>query len=126
MNTPAFHTAIEHARQAAGLSYHGWAERAFSTPSYLLRVCRGEARPERDMVIRLCLALDLTAEQTNTYLHLAGHPFLDPRTRRDALISAAMEHRLALGVIDDLLRAGGWPGLLEKTRKKNSSGENQD
>ena len=114
-----FPTAIEHARKAAGLSYAGWAETSQSTPSYLLRICRGQATPERDMVIRLCIGLSLSAHQTNTYLALSGHlPFTD--SQRDSFLRTAIHHRLPVLTIHELLRAAGLPGLLESSRRPSN------
>ena len=71
-----FHELIESARRGAGLSYSRFAERAWTTSSYVFRICNGSATPRRDLIIRLCLALDLTVEATDELLQAAGHPGL--------------------------------------------------
>lgn len=76
MTDELFHELIENDRRRARLSYGQLAERAWSTPSYVFRICKGLAKPRRDLIIRLCIALDLTVEETDELLHAAGHPGL--------------------------------------------------
>src|SRR5262245_26846438 len=71
-----FHQLMENARRRARLSYGRLAERAWSTSSYVFRICNGAAKPRRDLIIRLCIALDLTVGETDELLHAAGHPSL--------------------------------------------------
>jgi len=116
MSTIPFHTALEHARQHAGLSYEGWAERAESTVSYLHRICHGHATPERDMTIRLCVGLGLPAKSIDAFLKLAGHFPLD-NSQRDVFLREAIAERLTVLQIHRLLVAAGFPGLLGSSRR---------
>jgi hypothetical protein len=111
-----FHTALEHARQHAGLTYEGWAERAQSGASYLYRICHRQSKPERDMVIRLCVGLGLPAKSINTFLELAGHFPLDD-SLRDRFLAEAIAERLTVLQIHRLLVAADFPGLLESSRR---------
>lgn len=123
--TPHFHLAIESARKLAGLTYEGWAETSQSTPSYLFRICRGQAKPERDMVIRLCVGLGLAPDQLSMYLRLAGHLGLSD-SRRDNFIRVTIGYQLTVLQIHALLVVAGFPGLLALSRHpahRESSGQ---
>ncbi len=68
-----FHELIDVARRRAGLSHDQLAERAWTTPSYVHRLCGGKAKPSRDVIIRLCLSLNLDVAETDQMLIAAGH-----------------------------------------------------
>lgn len=68
-----FHELIESARKRAGLSHDLLAHRAWTSPGYTYRICTGNAKPGRDVVIRLCLSLNLDVAETDQLLLAAGH-----------------------------------------------------
>lgn len=68
-----FHDHLEHTRQRAGLSHDQLAHRAWTSPSYTHRLCAGKAKPGRDTVIRLGVALNLAVDEVDELLRLAGH-----------------------------------------------------
>jgi transcriptional regulator with XRE-family HTH domain len=69
-----YHALLDHQRQSHGLSYQQLAERAWTTASYVHRLCRGDARPGYTIVIRLAIAMALTLEETDEMLRVAGYP----------------------------------------------------
>ncbi len=70
---PPFHELIEAARLRAGLSFEALSHRAWTTPSFSYRICTGRAKPGRDIVIRLGVALNLDVETIDLLLRSAGH-----------------------------------------------------
>ncbi len=78
MMTPAppltYHALLDHQRQSHGLSYQQFAARAWTTSSYVHRLCRGDARPGYTIVIRLAIAMALTLEETDELLRVADYP----------------------------------------------------
>jgi hypothetical protein len=69
-----YHALLDHQRQTHGLSYQQLAERAWTTASYVHRLCRGDGRPGYTIVIRLAIAMALTLEETDEMLSVAGYP----------------------------------------------------
>jgi transcriptional regulator with XRE-family HTH domain len=65
-------------RQTSGLSYAALAERAHDERGHLQRVFTGAARPKRDTLLKLCIALGLDVAETDTVLRLANFPGLLP------------------------------------------------
>lgn len=114
---------LDSARRVAGLSYEAWATAAETTPSYLHRICAGQASPARDMVIRMAIGLGLPAASVDVHLRAAGHLGWQADARRDRLIQAAIECGLSVPQIHGLLNAAGWPGLLESSRRPGRPAE---
>lgn len=76
--TTPFHELVDHHRKAHGLSYHQLAERAWTTPSFVFRICRGEAKPSYTVVLRLAIAIGLPLEHVDELVRAAGYiPLLD-------------------------------------------------
>lgn len=73
MDDPPFHERIEAARRRAGISHDQLSHRAWTSPGYTHRICAGKAKPGRDMVIRICLSLNLDVVETDLMLVAAGH-----------------------------------------------------
>lgn len=71
--TDLFPELLEAVRRRARLGYEELANRAWTSQGYLHRICHGQARPGRYMVIRLCLALGQSLEETDVLLQAAGH-----------------------------------------------------
>jgi transcriptional regulator with XRE-family HTH domain len=69
-----YHALLDRQRQSHGLSYQQLAERAWTTASYVHRMCRGDARPGYTIVLRLAIAMALTLEETDELLRMAGYP----------------------------------------------------
>jgi predicted transcriptional regulator len=73
MTTIPFHQLIETTRQRAGLSHDHLADRAWTSPGYTHRICTGRAKPRRDTVIRLGVAMNLGVAEIDELLRAAGH-----------------------------------------------------
>ncbi len=71
-----YHELLDQHRQSHGLSYVQLAERAWTTSSYVFRLCKGESRPGYTLVLRLALAMALTVEEADELVRLAGYPAL--------------------------------------------------
>jgi transcriptional regulator with XRE-family HTH domain len=69
-----YHALLDRQRQTHGLSYQQLAERAWTTASYVHRLCRGDARPGYAIVLRLAIAMALTLEETDEMLRVASYP----------------------------------------------------
>jgi len=58
--------------------------------SYYYQVMKGTRRPGRDKVLRLCLAAGLNLKETTRALELSGNAVLYPRSRRDIILTVAV------------------------------------
>lgn len=58
--------------------------------SYYYQVMKGTRRPGRDKVLRLCLAAGLNLKETTRALELSGNAMLYPRSRRDIILTVAV------------------------------------
>ena len=61
-------TLLERYRQQSGRSYDQVAHLAWTSISYVHRLCKGQARASRDVLIRLGWALGLTLEELDVLL----------------------------------------------------------
>ena len=66
--------------------------------SYYYQVMKGTRSPGRDKVLRLCLAAGLSLKETTRALELSGNAVLYPRSRRDIILTVAINQKA--GVID--------------------------
>lgn len=66
--------------------------------SYYYQVMKGTHSPGRDKVLRLCLAAGLDLKETTRALELSGNAVLYPRSRRDIILTVAINQKV--GVID--------------------------
>ena len=66
--------------------------------SYGYNILSGVRKPKRDKVLALCLALNLSCEETQRVLKVAGAGALYPRRQRDAVIMFSL--RKGLSVMD--------------------------
>lgn len=73
----AFHTLLGERRSRAGLSFDVLAKRMGTSPAHLHRLEKGEvAKPGRDFIIRLGIALGDDVDGVNELLAAAGHQTL--------------------------------------------------
>lgn len=66
--------------------------------SYYYQMMKGTRSPGRDKVLRLCLAAGLDLKETTRALELSGNAVLYPRSRRDIILTVAINQKA--GVID--------------------------
>jgi len=88
-----FHVALASYRARSGLSVQALAVRAaIRSTGHTHRLLTGHAKPSRDVVIRLALALALDVAQTDALLRAAGHAGLvesSPRPESPAVFGGA-------------------------------------
>lgn len=68
MNADTPLTLLESFRQRSGRSYDQVAQRAWTSVSFVHRLCKGQAKASRDVLIRLGWALGLTLEELDGLL----------------------------------------------------------
>ena len=66
--------------------------------SYYYQVMKGTRSPGRDKVLRLCLAAGLDLKETTRALEFSGNAVLYSRSRRDIILTVAINQKA--GVID--------------------------
>lgn len=70
---------------------------------YAYDIFSGSKLPSQDKVLALCFALDLSASETQRLLITTGYPHLYARRERDSIILFALEHKLSLNDVNELL-----------------------
>jgi len=79
---------------------------------YVYQIFSGEKTPSRDKLIALAFGLQLTADETQTMLKLAGYRELYVRDARDTIILYALQHGKTIENTDDLLYDHGYKELV--------------
>ena len=92
---PAYYQSLPEvqAKESSDLIQDSGLER-----SYYYQVMKGTRNPGRDKVLRLCLAAGLSLRQTTRALELSGNAILYARSRRDIILTVAVNQKA--GVID--------------------------
>ena len=75
------------------------------------QIFRGERRPSRNKLIAICIALGLTAEETNRLLTVNGYGALYARNARDNVILYALENGVGVIELELMLAEYGHDGL---------------
>lgn len=70
---------------------------------YVYQVFRGIKTPGRDVIICIALAMELDLEETGQLLRIARMPLLDARNRRDSIIIFAVNRKLTVPDVNDIL-----------------------
>lgn len=89
--------------EQAGLSIPEWIAAADISKSYGYQVLRGERIPGRDILLRTALALPLGLKETQRLLMIGGCGALYPKIRRDAAVVFALNQKMTLLEMEDLL-----------------------
>lgn len=87
----------------SSLSKSALARKAGMSEVYLHQVLSGRRRPSRDRLLCLCLGLKAAPEEVQTLLRQAGYAQLDPKVKRDAIISYGIIHGVELETVNDKL-----------------------
>lgn len=95
-----------------GLSVRDVVESCNLDRSYGYQLFNGTRRPTRNMLLRLCLVLELPEEEAQRLLKLAGRPVLYARSRSDAAVLYGLNHHLSLEETGELLVSLGEESLL--------------
>ena len=81
--------------------------------SYVYHILNGERKnPSQGKVIALCIAFELTVEQTQRLLRSWKLPVLYPRNQRDSIILYGLEQGSSVGEMNEALYDAGFE-LLE-------------
>ena len=79
------------------------ARRAGMSEVYLHQVLSGRRNPSRDRLLCLCAVLEASLDEVQTLLRQCGYAQLDPKVKRDAIVSHGILHRTPLEEINDKL-----------------------
>jgi transcriptional regulator with XRE-family HTH domain len=85
---------------------------ALSTP-YAYQILSGKRIPKRDSLIQLAFGLSLTFTETQRLLKLARLGELYTKNQRDSIIIFALNKKLAIYELDEMLLEMGVKGLLD-------------
>lgn len=96
---------LEALRVRCGLAKAEIARRSGMSEVYLHQVFSGRRNPSRDRLLALCVGMGASLEEANQLLRQAAYAQLDPRMRRDAIISHGLIHRRPLSEINEALFA---------------------
>lgn len=64
--------------------------------NYGYQIFDGSKKPSRDKVLALCIAMELSTDESNRLLKLSDHSILYPRIKRDSIIYFALEQKCNL------------------------------
>ncbi len=107
-HTTLFGHALKRWRSSRRISQLELATRAATPPRHVSFLETGRSRPSRDMVLRLCSALDLPLSERNTLLAAAGFPAHFPERTLDDQALAPIRY-----VIDRMLSSHApYPGIV--------------
>lgn len=70
---------------------------------YAYQIFSGVRRAERDKLLCIAVAAEMTMEEANQLLTCGGKPSLYPRVVRDSIIGYALNHHYTVEQTDDLL-----------------------
>lgn len=80
--------------------------------TYAYQFLNGERLPGRDIILRIGLAMDLTLDETQRLLTLAGKSVLYPKIRRDAGVLYCIRKKMTLDETNSFLEDLGEASLL--------------
>ena len=80
-------------------------EKMAISKSQLCAIRNGTRNPSRETVIKLALALELSLEETNELLKLAGYKELYAKNQDDAIIAFGLRKKLDVYQINELLKS---------------------
>ncbi len=88
------------------------ALRAGLSQDYTYKLLRGDKHTtERDYIIAICMAAEMTFAQTQHALSIYGMPVLSTQDPRSYLIIRAIQHRDSMDTLNDMLEHAGFPIL---------------
>lgn len=76
--------------------------------TYGYQIFDGRRKPSRDMLIRICIGLELTKEETRKLLLMINASPLYPRDKRDSIIIFGILHKISIIDINILLEEYGF------------------
>lgn len=70
---------------------------------YVYDIFAGKKLPSRDKVLAICFAMELSEEEVQRLLKYTGYPMLYARVERESIILFALQHKLSLTDVNELL-----------------------
>ncbi len=89
--------------EKSSITKNALAYRAGMSEVYLHQVFSDRRSPSRNRLLCLCVALEAGLDETQTLLRRAGYAQLDPKVKRDAVVSHGILHHTPLEEINDNL-----------------------
>ncbi len=109
-----FHTYLYELTERAGMTIAQLMDKASIAKSLTYQIFNGQRMPNRNLLIRIALALKLDLEDTQRLLRLAKKGELYPRVQRDAAIIFCIQHGYSLIDTNELLENLGEAILLKE------------
>lgn len=75
--------------------------------SYFYHILSGQKAPGRNMILRICLCMTASLNETNQLLRLSNQGCLYPKVRRDAALIYAIEKKYTMQQTNDFLNSLG-------------------
>lgn len=97
-----------------GLPLTVLAELSAINRATMYRILSGELTPGRNVLIRLCLILELNFFETQDFLKCGGKAQLSGQRKRDRYISDAIIHQWNIDDLDQQLIRNGMTGIYSK------------
>ncbi|NCE64401.1 XRE family transcriptional regulator [Pseudoflavonifractor sp. 524-17] len=79
------------------------ARRAAMSEVYVRQIFSGRRTPSRDRLLCLCIAMEISIEETQRTLKRASYAPLYPKVKRDAIIEHGIVHGMTLDEINSKL-----------------------
>lgn len=73
--------------------------------SYFYHILSGRKTPGRNIILRICLCMSATLNETNQLLRLANQGVLYAKVRRDAAIIFAIEKKFTMQQTNEFLKS---------------------
>ncbi len=114
LNQVELHTYLYELTDRAGLTIPQLMDKASIAKSLAYQIFNGQRMPNRNLIIRIALALKLDLEVTQRLLRIAKKGELYPRVQRDAAIIFCIQHGYSLIDTNELLENLGEAILLKE------------
>lgn len=114
LNQVELHTYLYELTDRAGLTIPQLMVKASIAKSLAYQIFNGQRMPNRNLIIRIALALKLDLEVTQRLLRIAKKGELYPRVQRDAAIIFCIQHGYSLIDTNELLENLGEAILLKE------------
>ena len=101
--TCTFPEFIEQQRKKADITPAKLIEKAQIQRNYGYQILNGVKKPGRDKIISLCLALNLSLEETQRALTIAKEGILYPKNTRDSVLIFCINQKLSVMDTNELL-----------------------
>lgn len=111
---PACARFLQELLEEAGMSAAEWITGADISKSYGYQILRGERNPGRDVLLRTAFLLHLSLKEAQRLLAIGECGALYPKVRRDAAVIFALNQKMTLLEIEDLLSSLPERGLFAR------------